>query len=47
MDYGKFFFANRVIDEWNALTEDIVSSSTVEAFKIKIDQHLRYSRGFI
>ena len=47
LDYGKFFFANRVIDEWNALTEDIVSSSTVEAFKIKIDQHLRYSRGFI
>ena len=44
---GKFMFSNRVVDEWNLLTEDIISCNTVEAFKAKLDHHLRFSRGFI
>ena len=44
---GKFMFANRVVEEWNLLTSDIVSCSTVNSFKNKIDLHLRFSRGFI
>ena len=44
---GKFVFANRVVDEWNLLTEEIVSSSSVLTFKIKLDKHLRCCRGFI
>lgn len=44
---GKFTFANRVVEEWNLLTHDIVSCSTVNSFKNLIDQHLRFSRGFI
>ena len=29
---GKFVFANRVVDEWNLLTEEIISSSSVLTF---------------
>src|SRR6266536_4378599 len=47
LDCGKYFFTNRIIDEWNLLTEDIVSCNTVNSFKNKIDRHLRFSRGFI
>jgi hypothetical protein len=44
---GKFSFSNRIVHEWNMLTEDIINSSTVACFKNKIDRYLRYSRGFI
>ena len=46
-DFGKFSFGNRVVNEWNLLTQDLVDCSTVEQFKIKVDHHLRYGRGFI
>ena len=46
-NYGKFMFSNRVIDEWNALTEDIISSNTVDGFKAKLDHYLRCCRGLI
>jgi hypothetical protein len=46
-DVGKFCFSNRVINEWNLLTQDIIDCSTIEQFKISIDHHLRYGRGFI
>ena len=47
LDCRKYFFTNRVVDEWNKLTEDIVSCNSVNSFKNKLDQHLRFSRGFI
>ena len=28
-DCGKFAFANRVVDEWNLLSEDVISCNTV------------------
>nr|VZI40377.1 unnamed protein product [Spirometra erinaceieuropaei] len=34
----KFFFSNRVIEAWNALPTDVVMSTSVEAFKRKLDQ---------
>lgn len=46
-DVGKFSFANRVVFEWNLLTEEIISCNTVEQFKCKLDRHLRLCRGFI
>jgi len=37
---------NRIVEEWNLLPEDIVLSTTsVNSFKIKIDQYLRYCQG--
>jgi hypothetical protein len=44
---GKFVFSNRVVDDWNALSEDIISCNTVNSFKAKLDRYLRISRGFI
>ena len=43
---GKFCFSNRVVHEWNMLTEDIISSSTIACFKGKLDRYLRFSRGY-
>jgi ribonucleases P/MRP protein subunit RPP40 len=42
---GKFLFSNRVVDEWNLLTEDIVSCDTVNGFKNKLDRYLECCRG--
>nr|VZI51988.1 unnamed protein product [Spirometra erinaceieuropaei] len=38
LDIRKFFFSNRVIEAWNALPTDVVMSTSVEAFKRKLDQ---------
>ena len=42
---GKFIFSNRIIEEWNMLSEDVISSKSVEVFKAKLDQYLWFSRG--
>ena len=44
---GKFLFVNRTVDEWNKLSEDIVSCNTVDSFKNKLDHYFRDCRGFI
>ena len=44
---GKFTFANRIVDEWNMLSEEVVSCSTVLLFKIKLDRYLKNCRGLI
>jgi hypothetical protein len=46
LDIRKFSFSNRIVDEWNKLTEEIVLCQTVNNFKNKIDYHLRDIRGF-
>jgi hypothetical protein len=46
-DIGKFSFANRVVNEWNLLTQDIIDCKTVDQFKIKLDRYLRSGRGFL
>ena len=40
-------FGNRVVNEWNLLTEDILACDTLEQFKFKLDRHLRFWRGFL
>ncbi|XP_041485083.1 protein artichoke-like [Lytechinus variegatus] len=39
LDVRKFFFANRVIDVWNSLPEDVVTACSVIAFKNRLDKH--------
>ena len=41
---GKFTFVNRTIDEWNNLSDDIVSCNSVNSFKNKLDHYLRDCR---
>ena len=45
-DLGKYKFSNRVIDEWNRLSNDIIRSSSLNMFKTKLDHHLSQIRGF-
>ena len=45
-DVGKFAFANRVVNEWNLLSEEVVSADSVNSFKNRLDKHLNL-RGFI
>jgi len=43
LDIGKF--ANRVCDNWNCLLEHVVTSTSLNMFKNKLDSHLRENRG--
>ena len=42
LDVGRYKFGNRVCNEWNLLTEDVVSAGS-----LKLDHHLRNVRGFV
>ena len=35
----KFTFSQRVVDDWNSLTEDIVSSESLNTFKSRLDKY--------
>ena len=43
---GDSSLANRVGDEWNGLDDDVVGVGSVNAFKRKLDHHLRNVRGY-
>jgi hypothetical protein len=45
LDIRRFFFSQRVVDEWNRLPESAIQCQTVNNFKSKLDLHL-YNRGF-
>ena len=47
LDVGKYGFGSRVCNEWNLLTEDVVSAGSLITFKAKLDHHLRNVRGFV
>ena len=46
LDVGRFKFANRECEEWNGLDDDVVGVGSVNAFKRKLDHHLRNVRGY-
>ena len=46
-DIGKFSFGNRVVDEWNRLPEEVISSQNVNVFKNRLDKYFRIGRGLI
>ena len=35
----KFVFSQRVVDDWNSLTENIVSSESLNIFKSRLDKY--------
>ena len=46
LDIRKFPFSQRTVNEWNRLSADCVSASSVNMFKNKIDMYLRRA-GYI
>ena len=40
LDMRKYSFSQRVINEWNTLSNDCVNASSVNMFKNEIDRHL-------
>ena len=46
LDVGLYKFGNRVCNEWNLLTEDVVLAGSLNTFKARLDHHLRNVRGF-
>ena len=45
LNIRKYFFSQRVIEEWNSLSEDTVAVETVNAFKKKIEPLMKKRRG--
>jgi len=43
---GKFSFSNRIVEHWNSLPQHVVSSNTVNTFKIRLDHHYLHCQGF-
>ena len=46
LNVGQFKFANLVCEEWNRWDDDVVAVGSVNAFKRKLDHHLRNMRGY-
>ena len=44
-DIGKFNFSFRVIDFWNSLTDEVVDAVSVNSFKNKIDEVIKFDWG--
>ena len=47
LDIRKFSFSQRIVNEWNLLTDHIVLSPSLNVFKARLDVNLRDNRGFI
>ena len=39
------FFSIRVVNAWNALPEEVISASTVNSFKNRLDHFNKYRHG--
>ena len=46
LDIRKFFFSERVVSRWNALSEAVASVSTVNAFKKGLKRTRLNKKGF-
>ena len=45
LEIGRNRFANRICDEWNHLRIDVISASSLNMFKDRLDHQLRQIRG--
>ena len=40
----RYFFTNRIINDWNALPQHVVISKTINSFKTALDKHWHFSK---
>ena len=45
-DMGKYWFSNRVVNEWNKLDRSIVGSETLTSFKKRLDEYMDLREDF-
>ena len=45
LEYGKYSFSNRVVDEWNRLPDNVVTAEGLNSFKEQLDKYLSRIRG--
>ena len=43
LDIRKYFFSQRTINEWNKLSMDCITASSVNMFKNKVDTYYRWA----
>lgn len=39
-DVGRYWFTNRVVNDWNGLSRDVVSAETIGTFKKRLDEYM-------
>ena len=39
-EIGKNWFTNRVVDEWNKLSVNVVNAETIDSFKKRLDEFM-------
>ena len=39
-EIGKNWFTNRVVDEWNKLSINVVNAETIDSFKTRLDKFM-------
>ena len=45
LDVKKYNFANRVINDWNNLSDKVVNATSINSFKSELDHYLACTRG--
>ena len=45
--FFKFYFTNRVINNWNCLPSNIVLAGTLNSFKNLLDKHLKQNINYM
>ncbi len=45
LDLRKYYFSNRVVNNWNNLPEQVVAAGSVDSFKARLDRYIKESGG--
>ena len=46
LDLRKYFFSERVLNRWNSLGDDVISSDSLNVFKNRLERTRRQKTGF-